>query len=128
MADESLFSPPEALRLVAEEAVPYFNIKLSKSGGIHHALQIAAIAEASGRRCMVGCMLESRLGLAASAHFACASEAVQFYDLDSCYEHAEERIEGGIVLENGMIRLPETPGIGAAPTAETLRLLKMSGA
>jgi L-alanine-DL-glutamate epimerase-like enolase superfamily enzyme len=121
MADESLFSPADALRLAAAEAAPYFNIKLSKSGGIHNALKIAAIAEAGGRKCMVGCMLESRLGLAAAAHFACASESVQFYDLDSCEEHAEEWIEGGIRLENGMVRLPETPGIGAAPTSEAIR-------
>ena len=128
MADEALFSPADALRLVAEEAVPYFNIKLSKSGGIHNALKIAAIAEAGGRKCMVGCMLESRLGLAAAAHFACATETVRFYDLDSCTEHSEEPIEGGIRIENGLIRLPETPGIGAVPTPETLQRLRKAEA
>ncbi|HLK56899.1 MAG TPA: dipeptide epimerase [Chthonomonadaceae bacterium] len=128
MADEALFSPAEALRLVTEEAAPYFNIKLSKSGGIHNALKIAAIAEASGRKCMVGCMLESRLGLAASAHFACASETVCFYDLDSCYDHAEEPIEGGIQYKDGLIQLPETPGIGAAPTPETLGHMRKANA
>ncbi len=123
MADEALFSPSDALRLINEDAVPYFNVKLAKSGGIHAAMKIAAVAEAGGISCMVGCMLESRLGLAASAHFAAAFECVRFYDIDSCYEHAEELIEGGIQIKNGMIIVPETPGIGAAPTAELLNRL-----
>ncbi len=121
MADEALHSPTDALRLTSEDAVPYFNIKLAKSGGIYSALQIADIAEAGGRKCMVGCMLESRLGLSASAHFACACESVHFYDLDSCYEHAEDPIEGGICINEGMIALTNTPGIGAAPSADALK-------
>jgi len=124
MADESLFSPADALRLCAADAAPYFNIKLAKSGGIYSALQIAAIAQASGRTCMVGCMLESRLGLSASAHFAAACESVRYYDIDSCYEHSEELIEGGLTLTDGIITLPETPGIGAAPKQETIDRLE----
>jgi len=123
MADEALFSPADAQRLIAEEAVPYFNIKLAKSGGINSALKIAAVAEAGGRRCMVGCMLESRLGLAASAHFASACECVRFYDIDSCYEHAEELIEGGIQHSQGELILPQTAGIGAVPTQDLLKRL-----
>jgi L-alanine-DL-glutamate epimerase-like enolase superfamily enzyme len=124
MADEALFSPPDALRLAQEEAAPYFNIKLSKSGGIHNALKIATIAEASGIGCMVGCMLESRLGLTAAAHFACATAAVRFFDLDSCLEHAEDPITGGIRIDRGVITLPDTPGLGAAPTPEALQHLQ----
>lgn len=124
MADEALFSPADALRLITEEAAPYFNIKLSKSGGIRNALKIATIAEAGGVQCMVGCMLESRLGLTAAAHFACAAETVRFFDLDTFVEQAEDPIEGGMQVSNGLIRLPETPGLGAAPTAESLARLE----
>jgi L-alanine-DL-glutamate epimerase-like enolase superfamily enzyme len=124
MADEALFTPADALRLVEAEAAPYFNIKLSKSGGIHTALRIAAIAEAAGIRCMAGCMLESRLGLAAAAHFARAAEAVHFYDLDTCFEQAEEPILGGIEADNGILALPELPGLGAEPNPETLARLE----
>jgi len=124
MADEALFTPSDALRLIQEEAAPYFNIKLSKSGGIHNALKIAAIAGAGGIRCMVGCMLESRLGLTAAAHFACAGEAVQFYDLDTFMEQAEDPVADGIAVEDGILSLPQTPGLGAAPTPEALRRLQ----
>jgi len=37
MADESVFSATDALEIVQQDAAAYFNIKLSKSGGIHHA-------------------------------------------------------------------------------------------
>ncbi|GAB3691430.1 dipeptide epimerase [Spirosoma flavus] len=113
MADESLFDAHDAIRLVREEAVDYFNIKLSKSGGIFEALKINAIAEAAGIPCMIGCMSESRLALTANAHFASARQNVRFYDLDACFEHANDPIHGGITYTGYQIELPETPGIGA---------------
>lgn len=114
MADESLFDATDAIRLVREEAVDYFNIKLSKSGGIFEALKINAVAEAAGIPCMIGCMSESRLALTANAHFASARQNVRFYDLDGCFEHADDPVDGGIVYNGYQIELPDAPGIGAA--------------
>jgi len=113
MADESLFDHRDALRLAQEEAVDYFNIKLSKSGGISNALKINAIAEAAGIPCMVGCMSESRLAMTAKAHFAAARRNVQFYDLDAPFEHAEDPVVGGIQYRGYEIELPDGPGLGA---------------
>ncbi|GAB4027933.1 mandelate racemase/muconate lactonizing enzyme family protein [Spirosoma koreense] len=121
MADESLFDATDAIRLVREEAVDYFNIKLSKSGGIFEALKINAIAEAAGIPCMIGCMSESRLALTANAHFAAARQNVTFCDLDGCFEHAEDPIYGGITYNGYQIDLPETPGIGAEVDADFLK-------
>jgi L-alanine-DL-glutamate epimerase-like enolase superfamily enzyme len=115
MADESLFSAADALDLVRARAVPYFNIKLSKSAGIREGLAIARIAEAAGIDCMLGCMLETRLGLTAAAHLALACEGVRFLDLDASWEHAEDPILGGISFDKGMIEVPEEPGAGARP-------------
>lgn len=113
MADESLFDAADALRLVRDEAVDYFNIKLSKSGGIAEALRINAIAEAAGMACMIGCMSESRLALTANAHFAAARQNVRFCDLDGCFEHAADPVQGGITYTGYQITLPDAPGIGA---------------
>jgi L-Ala-D/L-Glu epimerase len=124
MADESLFSAADALRLIEAGAVPYFNIKLSKSGGIREALRIAHLAEVAGITCMVGCMLESKLGITAAAHLALASEAIAFYDLDAYFEHAENPIVGGVEIRNGMIDVPDEPGIGARPDPDFLRTLE----
>ncbi|GAB4032314.1 mandelate racemase/muconate lactonizing enzyme family protein [Spirosoma jeollabukense] len=123
MADESLFDATDAIRLVREEAVDYFNIKLSKSGGIFEALKINAIAEAAGIPCMIGCMSESRLALTANAHFASARQNVRFYDLDGCFEHADDPVYGGITYHGYQIELPETPGIGAEVDSAFLKKL-----
>ncbi|GAB4027189.1 mandelate racemase/muconate lactonizing enzyme family protein [Spirosoma gilvum] len=125
MADESLFDATDAIRLVREEAVDYFNIKLSKSGGIWDALKINAIAEAAGIPCMIGCMSESRLALTANAHFASARQNVRFYDLDACFEHAIDPVYGGITYNGYQIDLPETPGIGAEVDTDFLKKCRM---
>ncbi|TAE26015.1 MAG: dipeptide epimerase [Cytophagales bacterium] len=122
MADESLFDAQDALRLVREGAVDYFNIKLSKSGGIWEALKINTIGETAGIPCMIGCMSESRLALTANAHFASARPNVVFCDLDACFEHALDPVEGGIQYRNHYhIDLPDAPGIGATVEPEFLK-------
>ncbi len=115
MADESVFGPEDALRLVRAQAAPYVNIKLSKAGGIRRALRVATIAEAAGLSCMVGCMLESRIGLTAAAHMAAVPPNVRFYDLDSFLDHAEDPVLGGVTVKDGVVELPNEPGLGARP-------------
>jgi L-alanine-DL-glutamate epimerase-like enolase superfamily enzyme len=124
MADESVFSAADALEIVLQDAAAYFNIKLSKSGGIHSAQQIAHVANAGFRPCMIGCMSESRLGITAAAHFACAHPIIRFFDLDSCLEHTENHILGGIDYRGGSISLPDVPGIGARPDPDYVRTLE----
>ena len=124
MADESVFSATDALEIVQQDAAAYFNIKLSKSGGIHHAQQIASLARAAFRPCMIGCMSESRLGITAAAHFACAHPIIHFFDLDSCLEHRENHILGVIDYRGGSISLPDAPGIGACPDPDYVRTLE----
>ncbi len=127
MADEAPFSAGQALELIRQDAAAYFNIKLSKSGGIHNAQRIAHVAEAGRRPCMIGCMSESRLGLTAAAHFASANPVIAFCDLDSCMEHAENRIVGGVAFQGGMLALPEAPGLGAFPDPDFVRSLEEVG-
>jgi L-alanine-DL-glutamate epimerase-like enolase superfamily enzyme len=124
MADESLFSAQDALTIIQEDAAPYFNLKLSKSGGIYNTQRLAHVAEAGYRPCMIGCMAESRLGITAAAHFACAHSVVRFCDLDSFLEHAEDRILGGVEIKGGRVLVPEAPGIGAYPDPDYIRHLE----
>src|SRR5438445_2882177 len=46
------------------------NVKLAKSGGIREAVRIVHAARALGLGTMLGCMVESGLGIAAGAHIA----------------------------------------------------------
>jgi L-alanine-DL-glutamate epimerase-like enolase superfamily enzyme len=123
MADESLFSSWHALDLIQQDVVPYFNIKLSKSGGIHNAVKTSHIAEAAAVPCMVGCMSESKLGITAAAHFGLSNPILRFFDLDSFFEHSEDFILGGVKVTNGIIELPDEPGIGAHPDPDYLKTL-----
>ena len=113
MADESLFDDHDAFKLACMGACDLFNIKLAKAGGIRTAAKIDAIAQAAGIRCMAGCMIETRLGLSATAHFVSAHPNVQFADLDSVFVLAEDPVVGGITYDGGLVSLPDTPGHGA---------------
>ena len=81
-ADESARSIAEVVHLLREEAVDGINVKLMKSG-ITGALQIIALCRASGTKLMLGCMLETGLGIAAAAQIAGGTGAFDFLDLDS---------------------------------------------
>ena len=81
-ADESARSVAEALRLLQEDAVDGINVKLMKSG-LTGALQIIALTKAFGKKLMLGCMLETGLGIAAAAQIAAGTGAFDYLDLDS---------------------------------------------
>jgi o-succinylbenzoate synthase len=113
MADESVHSPEDALRLVRAEAVDFINIKLMKSGGILKARKIAAIAEAAGVPCMIGCMGESEIGIAAGTHLAAAVKNIQYADLDSDILLKDKLVsKGGTKVEDSMRILPSQCGLG----------------
>ncbi len=124
MADESLFSPFNAINLINNNVAPYFNIKFSKSGGIHNAVKIAHLAEAGAIPSMIGCMSESKLGLTAAAHFGLSNPIIKFFDLDSYLEHSEDPVVGGITIEKGIITVPDEPGIGACPDKDYVNSLE----
>jgi L-alanine-DL-glutamate epimerase-like enolase superfamily enzyme len=113
MADESLFDHHDAFIMASMGCCDYFNIKLAKSGGIHTALKINAIAEGAGIICMVGCMTETRLGLTAAAHIVSARPNIKFADLDGHLMLKEDPVIGGAQYNVGEINLPDTPGHGA---------------
>jgi L-alanine-DL-glutamate epimerase-like enolase superfamily enzyme len=81
-ADESVKSPEDALRVVTETRAHGINVKIMKAG-ISGALDIIAIARAAKLRLMIGCMLESRRGIACSLALAAGTGAFEFVDLDS---------------------------------------------
>lgn len=114
VADEACFDHHDASRLARERAADMFNIKLSKSGGLHTALKIAAVAEAAGLTCMVGCMLEAKIGITASAHLAAARPVITYADLDGILLHAEDPFTGGVTVEGDELVLADAPGIGVA--------------
>ena len=111
MADESLHSPEDAIKLAKSNAVDIFNIKLMKSGGLYPALRINAIGESSGIPCMLGCMLETRVSITAAASLVAAQKNITEADLDSD-RHFGDMISGGFSIEKGLITMLDKPGLG----------------
>lgn len=110
--DETVFNSHDAMNIVKNNAADVINIKLMKAGGIYEALKIISIAEAAGIRCMIGCMVESRLSLTAAAHLAVAKENIAYIDLDSFMFLKTDPVIGGMMVRNGRITTPESPGLG----------------
>ena len=96
MADESIFDHRDAYQLISQRIVDAINIKLTKSGGIHHAMKIASIAESAGVVCQVGCFAETRLGMSALAAFASVWNCIQYFDMDSPLMHTSNPVKGGV--------------------------------
>lgn len=112
MADESAFGIHEVFKLLSNRACDLINIKLMKAGGIHNAIKIADMASVCGVNCMMGCMLESKVGITASASVAAAKAIITKADLDAADLLAEDPIVGGITYDKNTIILNETPGLG----------------
>ena len=91
------------------------NIKLAKSGGIREAIRMVHAARALGLGVMIGCMVESSLGIAASCPVASLCDHV---DLDGNVLLAEDPWEG-VALVDGVQLPSERPGLGVVPRSAT---------
>jgi L-alanine-DL-glutamate epimerase-like enolase superfamily enzyme len=87
------------------------NVKLAKCGGIRGALEMIHTARSLGMMVMLGCFVETSLGVAAAAHISGLFDLV---DLDGAMLLADDPFEG-IGYENGRILLSEKPGLGVEP-------------
>ncbi len=114
MADESVFSPRDAMTIVTGKAAHLFNIKLGKSGGICNSMKIAAIAQAADMYCQVGSFSESRLGITALVHFDMVWDHIIYHDLDSPLMLSEDPVTGGLKYSaDWEVTVDDTPGHGA---------------
>ncbi|MBB1285482.1 dipeptide epimerase [Flavisolibacter sp. BT320] len=114
MADESCGDHWDAERLIGMKACQMFNIKLGKSGGFYKGKKIAELGAAAGLHMQVGGFMESRLGMTAAAHLALSNDHIHHCDFDTPLMYTEDPVIGGIrYLENGVIDVPEVPGLGA---------------
>jgi len=125
MADESSFGPKEAIELIRMRAADIINIKLMKTGGISNAIKIADIAGIYGVDCMIGCMLESSIGVAAAAHIAAAkSSVITKVDLDTPALMQYDPVSSGVKFNNSKISITDAPGLGITKV-ENLSMLNI---
>lgn len=108
VADESV-QTLEDVRQLAAAGVQAINIKLMKAGGLSPALRMIREAREAGLRIMLGCMVETSLGVTAVAHLA---GLAQWLDLDAPLLVANDPFEGLSYKEGGKIVCPHRSGIG----------------
>jgi L-alanine-DL-glutamate epimerase-like enolase superfamily enzyme len=87
------------------------NVKLAKSGGIREAVRMVHAARALGLGCMLGCMIESGLGISAGAQVASLFDHV---DLDGNLLLAHDPWPG-VGFVDGVQLPPDAPGLGVVP-------------
>jgi len=97
--------------MVAEYA-DGINIKLAKSGGLREAVRMVHAARALGLRVMLGCMVESQLGVAPAAQIA---SLVDWADLDGHLLLADQPFRG-LELDAGRVLPSHGPGLGVERT------------
>jgi L-alanine-DL-glutamate epimerase-like enolase superfamily enzyme len=84
------------------------NVKLAKSGGLREAVRMVHAARALGLGCMLGCMVESGLGISAGAQVASLFDHV---DLDGNLLLAHDPWPG-VPFADGVQLPPDEPGLG----------------
>ena len=90
------------------------NVKLAKSGGIREAVRMIHAARALGLHVMLGCMIESQLGVAPAAAIASLAD---WSDLDGHLLLSDEPYSG-LRLVDGRVLPNNEPGLGLTPSAE----------
>lgn len=106
IADESCITSADIPKLVGR--VDGINIKLAKCGSLREALRMIAVARCHGMMVMVGCMIESSLGITAAAHF---TPLVDIVDLDGAALLRDDPFVGA-AIPGGQVTLPDAPGLG----------------
>lgn len=113
VADESMFSPKDAIEILEKEAADMINIKLDKCGGISKAMQIADICKLYDVKCMIGCMMQGSISVGAAAHVASSkSDFILIHDLDSPMHCKINPVIGGVQFDTPNVILKEVDGLG----------------
>lgn len=111
-ADETIFTTDDVVNLLQSESTDGINIKLTKSGGITEAMKMISIAEAYRAPVMIGCMIETRLAGSTALAVALSRPGVKYADIDGYVDILTDIAEDGLSFHDGVLELPETPGIG----------------
>lgn len=107
VADESCETVADIPRLLG--AVDGINIKLAKAGSLREAMRMVHVARSHGLMVMLGCMLQSSLGIAAAVQLA---PLVDYLDVDGPLLLAEDPFTGPGMNDDGTLRFNQGPGLG----------------
>jgi L-alanine-DL-glutamate epimerase-like enolase superfamily enzyme len=115
VADESVMGITNVAEIIQRRAADIINIKLMKTGGVTTALRIADLASTYGVECMIGCMLEGAISVAAAVHVAVArADVITRVDLDGPLLGRFNPVESNVCFADAEITIGDAPGLGIA--------------
>lgn len=106
IADESVLRLSEVPRLA--QAFDGINIKLMKCTGVREAMRMINTARALNMKVMMGCMIETAVGISAGAHLA---PLLDYADLDGNVLISDDPFDG-VRNIGGKLELNDLPGLG----------------
>ena len=134
MADESVWSPFDALEIARRRAADLISLYTTKPGGLFRAKKVAAVAEAAGIPCNVNGSIESGIGNAANLHLVASTRVASLANVipvTATAEKAPTKIAGHFYLDdlvaepfeyrNGALIVPDRPGLGIVVDEGKLR-------
>ncbi|MBY0570893.1 MAG: muconate/chloromuconate family cycloisomerase [Burkholderiaceae bacterium] len=125
MADEALHGPQDAYQVAMQNAADVFAVKITQSGGLIPALQVATVAQLSGVSLYGGTMLEGAVGTAASAHVFSTFTDLSFgTELFGPLLLTEEVLCEPLVYKDFMLEVPNKPGLGVEIDQEKLNFMR----
>jgi L-alanine-DL-glutamate epimerase-like enolase superfamily enzyme len=115
LADESVWTMHDLNELLARRCADLINVKLAKTGGISEALRMIAAATENDLGVVIGCMMESHVGIAAAAAVASTLATVDVaraQDLDAGLWLRSSPVVGGATYRQDVVVPASDPGLG----------------
>jgi L-alanine-DL-glutamate epimerase-like enolase superfamily enzyme len=126
LADESVFSPGDAARLVRADAADAVSVYVGKSGALERALQTVRMLDLFGIGAVIGSNGEMGLGAAAQIHVACACDRLAPIPSDIIGHHYYDRdtLVEPLSIDGREAHLPTAPGLGVELAPDIVRNFK----
>jgi len=126
MADESIWTPQDVIKIADYGAADIINIKIAKSCGLALGKKIEAVSEALGLICVAGTEIEPGFSLVAKLHFAASIKihplASEFTELTLLKDNI---LKHNIEIEDGCVKVPDGPGFGVELNEDVFEKVKI---
>jgi muconate cycloisomerase len=122
MADEAILGPETLVEVIKKEAADIVKVKVMKQGGLTRTVQMIQMAEAAGIRCVIGHGFGLAINTLSEIHVAATCKNI----LEGCEFVGPLKLKQDIVknpldMENGKVRVPTGPGLGAEIDEDKLK-------
>jgi O-succinylbenzoate synthase len=124
--DESIVSARAAADAVRLGACSIINVKAGRMGGYLESVRVHDVCDALGVPVWCGGMLETGIGRAANVALAALPNFRLPGDTSASDRYYAEDITEPFVLQDGMLPVPTSPGMGVEPRLDLLESLTQS--